>query len=301
MQLDAHATSICYFKGVWKEGAVPLMTSATNAAWLANTVFDGARAFEGVTPDLDLHCQRVVRSAAGLGLQPTKTAEEILALALEGVGFFPSGTPLYIRPMFWAESGLVLFDAASTEFALVITRMPLPDPGAGFTSCLSPFRRPAPDQAPTHAKAACLYPLAAMAIADAKRRGFDNAVMRDPIGNVAEFTAQNLMIGQDGAVHTPIPNGTFLNGITRQRVIALLRGAGVTVVERTIRVDELAEADELFSTGNHGKVVPCLRYEGRTFAAGPLAARARELYWQYAHGDAARQDARRREAGAVTR
>lgn len=283
MNLDARATSICYFHGVWREGPVPLMTSDTNAAWLANTVFDGARAFEGVAPDLDRHCERLVRSAQGLGLQPTKTAKEILALALEGVGFFPHGTPLYIRPMFWAESGLVLFDASSTQFALVITRMPLPDPANGFTACLSPFRRPAPDQAPTHTKAACLYPLAALSIADAKRRGFDNAVMRDPIGNVAEFTAQNLMLGKGGAVHTPIPNGTFLNGITRQRVIALLREAGIDVIERTIRPDELAEADEIFSTGNHGKVVPCLRYEDKTFAAGPLAARARELYWEFAH------------------
>jgi len=283
LKLDDNATSICYFHGSWREGAVPLMTSATNAAWLANTVFDGARAFEGVTPDLELHCERVVRSAQGLGLQPTKTAQEILALALEGVAFFPPGTPLYIRPMFWAESGLVLFDPASTEFALVITKMPLPDPAAGFTACLSTFRRPAPDQAPTHAKAACLYPLAALAIAEAKRRGFDNAVMRDPIGNVAEFTAQNLMVGRNGSVITPIPNGTFLNGVTRQRVIQLLRTSGVEVIERTVRVEELAEADEIFSTGNHGKVVPCLRYEDRRFAPGPLAAKARELYWSYAH------------------
>ena len=70
---------------------MPLMSSATNAAWLANTVFDGARAFEGVAPDLDLHCERVIRSAHGLNLQPTKTAEEILALALEGISFFPHG------------------------------------------------------------------------------------------------------------------------------------------------------------------------------------------------------------------
>ena len=100
----------------------------------------------------------------------------------------------------------------------MITKMPLPDPSKGFTACLSSYRRPAPDQAPTHAKAACLYPLAAMAAAEAKRRGFDNAVMRDPIGNVAEFTVQNIMLVKDGVVHTPIPNGTFLNGITRQRI-----------------------------------------------------------------------------------
>ena len=283
MTIDASTTSICYFRGQWADGAVPLMTSATNAAWLANTVFDGARAFEGVTPDLDRHCERVIRSAHALGLQPTKTAEEIHQLALEGVGLFPAGSALYIRPMFWAETGLILIDPSSTEFALVLTKMPLPDPAKGFTACLSPYRRPGPDQAPTHAKAACLYPLAAMAAADAKKRGFDNAVMRDPIGNVAEFTAQNIMIVNGGVVHTPIPNGTFLNGITRQRVIALLREAGVEVVERTIDVSELAGADEIFATGNYGKVVPCLGYEDKTFAAGPMAAKARELYWAFAH------------------
>jgi branched-chain amino acid aminotransferase len=283
MKIDPATTSICYFRGQWAEGAVPLMTSATNAAWLANTVFDGARAFEGVAPDLDRHCERVIRSAHTLGLQPTKTAEEIQALALEGVSFFPHGTALYIRPMFWAETGLILIDPSSTEFALVLTKMPLPDPSKGFTACLSPYRRPAPDQAPTHAKAACLYPLAAMAAADAKKRGFDNAVMRDPIGNVAEFTAQNIMVVRDDVVHTPIPNGTFLNGVTRQRVIALLSDAGVSVVERTIAVSELSSADEIFATGNHGKVIPCVGYEDKTFAAGPMAAKARELYWAFAH------------------
>jgi branched-chain amino acid aminotransferase len=286
MKLSAATTSICYFDGRWAEGEVPLMSSATNAAWLANTVFDGARAFEDVAPDLDLHCARVIRSAVGLGLQPTRTAEEIHALALEGVGYFPPGTPLYIRPMFWAESGLILIDPTSTQFALVISKMPLPDPSKGFTACLSSYRRPGPDQAPTHAKAACLYPLAAMAAAEAKRRGFDNAVMRDPIGNVAEFTAQNLLLVRKGVVHTPVPNGTFLNGVTRQRVIALLRAASIEVVERTITTADLLEADEIFATGNHAKVVPCLQYEDKTFAAGPIAAKARELYWEFAHSTA---------------
>ena len=287
MKLSAATTSICYFEGRWSEGSVPLMSSTTNAAWLANTVFDGARAFEGVAPDLDLHCARVVRSAVGLGLQPTKTADEILALALEGVSYFPHGTPLYIRPMFWAETGLILIDPTSTRFALVITHMPLPDPTKGFTACLSSYRRPGPDQAPTHAKAACLYPLAAMAAAEAKQRGFDNGVMRDPIGNVAEFTAQNLMFVKGGVVHTPVPNGTFLNGVTRQRVIGLLRDAAIEVIERTIVPGELVDADEIFATGNHGKVIPCIRYEDRSFAAGPMAAKARALYWAFAHSTAA--------------
>jgi branched-chain amino acid aminotransferase len=185
--------------------------------------------------------------------------------------------------MFWAESGLVSIDPDSTRFALVITKMPLPDPSRGFSLCLSPYRRSSPEQAPTHAKAACLYPMAGLAIADAKRRGFDNAVMCDPVGNVAELTAQNIMLVKDGAVLTPVPNGTFLNGITRQRVIALLDADGIAVHERTIRPAELLEADEFFSTGNHGKVMPCVRYESRTFEPGPVYRRARELYWAFAH------------------
>ena len=284
---DAARTSICYFNGQWAEGEVPLMTSATNAAWLANAVFDGARAFEGVAPDLDLHCQRVIRSAEGLLMKPTLTGEQVLALAREGIAKFPADAPLYIRPMFWAESGLVAIDPDSTRFALVISKMPLPDPNKGFSLCLSPYRRSTPEQMPTHAKAACLYPIAGMAIADAKKRGFDNAVMRDLIGNVAELTAQNIMLVKDGVVHTPVPNGTFLNGITRQRVIGLLRDAGVTVLERTIRPEELLEADEIFSTGNHGKVVPCVRYESRALEAGPMYRQARELYWAFAHSRSA--------------
>ena len=284
---DDTVTSICYYNGSWGTGEVPLMTSATNAAWLANAVFDGARAFEGVAPDLDLHCQRSIRSAEGLLMKPPVTAERVLALALEGIAKFPADAALYIRPMFWAETGLVAIDPDSTRFALVIHTSPLPDPARGFSLCLSPYRRCSPEQMPTHAKAACLYPMAGMAIADAKRRGFDNAVMCDPVGNVAELTAQNLMMVKDGAVHTPVPNGTFLNGITRQRVIGLLEAHGVTVHQRTIRPAELHQADELFSTGNHGKVVPCVRYEARELPIGPVYRRARELYWAFAHSPVA--------------
>lgn len=285
--LDDTVTSICYYNGAWGVGEVPLMTSATNAAWLANAVFDGARAFEGVAPDLDLHCQRSIRSAEGLLMKPPVSAERVLELAREGIAKFPANAALYIRPMFWAETGLVAIDPDSTRFALVIHKSPLPDPARGFSLCLSPYRRCSPEQAPTHAKAACLYPMAGMAIADAKRRGFDNAVMCDPIGNVAELTAQNLMIVKNGVVHTPVPNGTFLNGITRQRVIGLLEKDGIAVHQRTIRPAELLEADELFSTGNHGKVVPCVRYEAHDLALGPVYRRARELYWAFAHSHVA--------------
>ena len=121
-----------------------------------------------------------------------------------------------------------------------------------------------------------------MALTEARKRGFQNAIMLDVIGNVAEFATSNIFIAKDGVVRTPVPNGCFLNGITRQRVIALLRNDGVTVEECTLTPKDLFEADEVFSTGNHAKCVPVTKVEDRSFAAGPIFQRARALYWEYA-------------------
>jgi branched-chain amino acid aminotransferase len=103
--------------------------------------------------------------------------------------------------------------------------------------------------------------------------------MLDAAGNVAEFASSNLfLVTADGAVVTPALNGTFLAGITRARVIALLADDGVQVVERMVRPEELDTAREIFSTGNYGKVTPCTRYEGRELPAGPVARQARDRY-----------------------
>lgn len=270
-----------YVDGAWRAGNTPLMGAETQAAWLAQTVFDGARAFAGVTPDLDRHCERVIRSARYMGLRPAITAGEIEELAREGVTRFPQGAELYIRPMFWAEVGIMAFDPDKTRFALVIQEIPMPS-DAGFTACMSRFRRPGPDQAPTKAKAACLYPIATLALQEARARGFGGAVMCDPIGKVAEFTGSNIFLVKDGVVHTPVPNDTFLNGITRQRVLNLLDGAGIAVLERAIDPAELDEADEIFSTGNYGKVLPVIGYEQRALQPGPVYRKARQLYWDWA-------------------
>ena len=101
--------------------------------------------------------------------------------------------------------------------------------------------------------------------------------------NVAELATSNVFIAKGGIVYTPIPNGTFVNGITRQRVIGLLRDAGVTVVEKIMTYKEFERADEIFATGNYSKVVPATRIEGHVLPFGPLYARARELYWSFAH------------------
>jgi branched-chain amino acid aminotransferase len=281
---DSQARDATHFiDGQWLDGNPPIVGPMTHGLWMASVVFDGARAFEGVTPDLDLHCARVINSARVMGLEPTLDAGEIQAVCLAGVARFPHGTPLYIRPLFYAESGFVVADPASTRFICSVFVLPMPS-ADGFSAGLSSRRRPAPETAPTLAKASCLYPNAGVALREIKARGFDNALLLDPLGNVAEFATSNIFIVKDGAVATPVANGTFLNGITRQRVIALLRGAGVTVVERTVTVPEVLAADEVFSTGNWGKVVPVVQIEDRRVAVGPVTTKARSLYWDFAHG-----------------
>jgi len=274
-----------YFEDSWHEGNVPIMGPRTHAAWLCSVVFDGGRAFEGVTPDLELHCARVNDSAKKLFLNPTVSTETWVRLAHEGLARFDKDAALYIRPMYWAEKEgpwVQAHDPASTRWCLCIYEAPMRPP-KGFSITLSPYRRPTLDTMPVDAKAGCLYPNNSRALFQAQARGFDNAVVCDVLGNVAELATSNVFMAKGGVVYTPIPNGTFLAGITRQRVIGLLRDAGVSVVEKVMTYQEFEAADEIFATGNYSKVVPVTRIEGRTLPFGPIYTKARELYWEFAH------------------
>jgi len=274
-----------FFEDEWHEGNVPIMGPRTHAAWLGSMVFDGARAFEGVTPDLALHCARVNESAKNLLLKPLVSLETWLGLVADGLKRFDRNAELYIRPMYWAESGApggIRHDPESTRWCLCVYEAPLPKPN-GSAVTLSPFRRPTADCAPVNAKAGCLYPNNSRALLEAKSRGFDNCLMRDALGNIAELGTSNVFLAKDGVVATPVPNGTFLNGITRQRVIALLRGAGVTVAETTLTYADFQNADEIFSSANYSKLSPVTRIDDRSLQPGPFYRQARTLYWDYAH------------------
>ena len=274
-----------FFAGDWHEGNIPLMGARTHAAWLGSSVFDGARAFEGVAPDLDLHCARVNDSAKALFLKAAVPTEQWLGLVADGMRRFDKNAALYIRPMYWAEQAgalLVAPEPESTQWCLTLYDAPMRTP-EGFSITLSPYRRPTPETMPLDAKAGCLYPNNARALKEAQARGFANCVVCDMLGNVAELATANIFLGRDGVVYTPLPNGTFLNGITRQRVIRLLRDADIPVVETTLRYRDFETADEIFSTGNYSKVMPVVRIDGRSLQPGPLYRRARELYWDFAH------------------
>jgi branched-chain amino acid aminotransferase len=154
----------------------------------------------------------------------------------------------------------------------------------GFSITLSPFRRPTIETAPVDAKSGCLYPNNARAMLEAKSRGFDNCLVCDMLGNIAELANSNVFMAKDGVVFTPMPNGAFLNGITRQRVVKLLRADGISVVEATLRYRDFESADEIFATGNASKVMPITRIGERALQPGPMFRKARELYWAFAHG-----------------
>jgi branched-chain amino acid aminotransferase len=274
--------AIFWHDGRWYEDEQPkLLGPMDHAMWMASLAFDGARGFDGCAPDLDRHCARLIDSTRKMLLEPTMTAEEIEALCRHALRKLPPDVPTYIRPMFYAMRGFVTPEPESTDFALAVYASPMPEP-KGMACCFSSYRRPARDAAPTDAKASCLYPNMQRALVEAASRGFDNAITFDAAANVAELATANLWIARDGVAMTPVCNGTFLNGITRQRVIQLLRDDGIEAIETTLTRQDILDADEVFSTGNYGKVLPITRVEERHYQAGRVYQKARALYLEFA-------------------
>ncbi|MBM9595273.1 branched-chain amino acid aminotransferase [Roseitranquillus sediminis] len=277
-----------YFDGRWHDGDLPVMRAADHGSWLGSSVFDGARYFDGVAPDLEAHCARVNRSAEALMITPTVETDEMVEIVREGLDAYAPDTAVYIRPMYWALEGGplgVLPKVGATGFAICLEAIPMPPRDRATTLGTTRFRRPTLDCAVVNAKAGCLYPNNARMLAEAHAKGFGNALVADALGNVAESATSNVFIVKDGEVFTPVPNGTFLAGITRARHIANLRADGVAVHETVLTFDDVRAADEVFLSGNMAKVTPVTEFEGTHFQVGPLTRRATELYWDWAHSN----------------
>jgi branched-chain amino acid aminotransferase len=274
-----------WFDGEWQEGNVPIMGSADHGTWLGTMVFDGARWFDGVCPDLDKHCARLNHSAVALGLKPSMPTSDIIRLCEEGCGKFLGQVPLYIRPMAWSTEGgdlAVDADPDSTTFAICIEEATMASADRGITMTTTRFRRPTLDCATVDAKAACLYPNNARMLKEAQSKGFTTALTLDALGNVAETATANIWMVKDGEYFTPIPNGTFLNGVTRQRLLKLLEAEGEKVHETVLTEEDFHNADEIFVSGNYNKVTPVVKFESRDLPHGKKAKLARKLYWEWA-------------------
>ncbi len=274
-----------YFEGEWHEGDTAIMRAADHGMWLGSAVFDGARLAHGLVPDLDLHCARVNRSAEALMLVPTVETGEMVEMVREGLRAYAPGAAVYIRPMYWGQDTgymAIVPDGASTGFAICLEEIAMPLEGASTTLTRTRFRRPVMEDAVVNAKAACLYPNNARMLVEARAKGFDNALCADALGNVAESATANAFLVKDGEVFTPVPNGTFLAGITRARHIVNMRAAGIAVHETMLSFDDFHAADEVFLSGNMAKVTPVTAFDDTSYQIGPVTRRVRVMYWDWA-------------------
>ncbi|WP_299622031.1 branched-chain amino acid aminotransferase [uncultured Tateyamaria sp.] len=274
-----------YYQGAWHDEDVAIMRAADHGSWVGSTVFDGARFFDGRAPDLEAHCARVNRSAEALMLTPTITSGEIVDAVREGLKAYDASEAVYIRPMYWGldgdASGIVP-KADTTGFAICLEAVPMADQNASTTLGRTQFRRPVLEDNVVNAKAGCLYPNNARMLAEVRRNGFGNALVADAMGNVAESATANVFMVKDGEVFTPIPNGTFLAGITRARHISNMKADGIKVHETVLTFGDFADADEVFLSGNMMKVTPVTGFEDKSYQIGPITRRAREMYWDWA-------------------
>lgn len=277
-----------YFNGTWHDGDIPLMRAADHGMWLGSAVFDGARMFDGLTPDLDAHCARVNRSASALMVTPTVSTQDMVAIIHEGLKTYDLTAAVYIRPMYWGIDGDVTAIVPSpdaTGFAICLEEIPMAPPTASATLTRTRFRRPVLESSVVNAKAGCLYPNNARMLAEARAKGFGNALVADAMGNVAETATANIFMVKDGEVFTPIPNGTFLAGITRSRHMLNMRADGMSVHETVLGFDDFDDADEVFMSGNMSKVTPITAFDDTQYQVGPVTRRVREMYWDWASSE----------------
>ena len=256
----------------WRDARLHMLTHALH---YASAVFEGERAYGGEVFKLDEHTQRLFGSAATMGIEMPYSQDEIndATRALLRAGGIEDG---YVRPIAWRGSEMMGVSAQENTIHVSIAAWPWPSyfsPEArmkGIRLMTSEWRRPAPDTAPVHAKAAGLYMICTLAKHKAEANGFDDALMLDYRGRVAEATGANVFFAIDGALHTPDPD-CFLDGITRRTVIGLAQTRGLEVIERVVMPEEIPGAQEIFLTGTAAEVTPVGAVDGANFQVGEIS------------------------------
>ncbi|MEE8280527.1 MAG: branched-chain amino acid aminotransferase [Alphaproteobacteria bacterium] len=255
----------------WREAKLHVLSHGLH---YASGVFEGERVYGGRIFKLTEHTRRLFHSAEALGCEIPSTVAELDQATREVVAAqnIVNG---YVRPVAWRGSEMMAVSAQQTKIHLAIAAWEWP-PYFGDEARLrgirlktAKWRRPAPDTAPTDCKAAGLYMICTLSKHAAEAEGYDDALMLDWRGRVAEATGANIFLVQDGALHTPTPD-CFLDGITRRTVIELAKKRGIEVVERAIMPEDLAEADEVFLTGTAAEVTPVGEIDAHHFQVGPI-------------------------------
>ena len=268
----------------WREANVHVLTHALH---YASSVFEGQKAYGGEIFKLSEHSTRLRRSAELLGFEIPWTVAEIDQACREVLAANQLENA-YMRPLAWRGSEQMGVSAQRSKIHLAIATWPW---GAyfgeeaiqkGLRLDIATWRRPAPYTAPTQSKAAGLYMICTLSRHDAQAKGYDDALMFDWRGQVAEATGANAFFVKDGTIHTPTPD-CFLDGITRRTVMGLARRRGIEVVERPIWPEELEGFEQCFLTGSAAEVTPVAQVGPWNFEVGDLTLQLRKDYLDLAN------------------
>lgn len=255
----------------WREAQVHVLTHGLH---YGSSVFEGERAYGGTIFKSREHSERLHRSAETLGMKIPYSVDEIEA-AKKQVLEANHMVDAYVRPVAWRGSEMMAVSAQHSTIHVAIAAWAWPSmfnpeiKARGIRLGWAKYKRPSAETEPVHSKAAGLYMICTISKHDAEARGYQDALMLDYRGYLAEATGANLFLVINGEIHTPIPD-CFLNGITRQTVIGLAKDLGYTVIERHIMPDELSSAQEVFLTGSAAEVTPVGEVEGIHFTPGAV-------------------------------
>lgn len=277
---------------IWFDGALIPWRDAnlhvlSHGLHYGSCVFEGERVYGGQVFRLREHTERLMNSGKILGFDIPYSLEEIEQATRETVaaqGFADA----YVRPVAWRGSEMMGVSAQDTQIHLSIAVWEWPSyfsPEArmkGIKLRWSEWKRPSPECEPVHAKAAGLYMICTLAKHSAEAAGFDDALMMDWRGRLAETTGANVFLVIDGVIHTPTPD-CFLDGITRRSVMGLARARGYEIQERAIMPDEIKNADEIFVTGTAAEVTPVGQIDDHTFTVGPITKALMDDYEKLVH------------------
>jgi branched-chain amino acid aminotransferase len=268
----------------WREANVHVLTHALH---YASSVFEGQKAYSGEIFKLSEHSARLRKSAQLLGFEIPYSVEEIDGACREALAANQL-EDAYMRPLAWRGSEQMGVSAQHSKIHLAISVWPW---GAyfgeealrkGLRLDIAKWRRPAPYTAPTESKAAGLYMICTLSRHEAQAKGYDDAIMFDWRGKIAEATGANVFFIREGAIYTPTPD-CFLDGITRRTVIGLARRRGIEVVEREIWPEELESFEQCFLTGSAAEVTPVSEVGPWRFEVGDLTLQLRTDYFDLVH------------------
>jgi branched-chain amino acid aminotransferase len=269
----------------WREARVHVLTHGLH---YASAVFEGERMYGGVIFKLAEHTARLFKSAELLDFEVPFTQEAINAASIE-VCARNGLSDCYIRPIAWRGSETIGVSAQDTRIHVAIAAWDWPsyfkpeDKARGIALTWAKYKRPSPETAPTASKAAGLYMICTISKHAAEREGFADAMMLDYRGYVAEATGANVFFIRDGVLHTPTPD-CFLNGLTRQSVMAIARDKGFEIVERHIKPEELADFSECFIVGSAAEVTPVSRIGEYAFTPGNISLSLMDDYARMVRG-----------------